>query len=133
MGYWVKCDFARFEGGGAIGSCPSVPYAELMAAATALGEAYLRGAFPRHGVYIGWHHHVVFGIDNMQVVNLINSGRNPRCPQMMSVFNQMLELKKLVGFTWRAKHVKAHTSGRTPREWVNNRCDVLSKEYRNGN
>jgi len=125
-GCWVKSNHGGFTTGGPFLQIENINHAELMAASNALGEAALRGILdpvPGHRTFI------VFCIDNKHVIGLLN-GRHSNCKVEREVMQKLNRLGSLYNFTWRAKHVKAHSGTKTPRTWVNDLCDKISKEQR---
>lgn len=125
-GCWIKSDFGRLTHGGPLHFVENPNHAELLAACHALSHAYLNNHMPMDHPK---RHMVVFGIDNKHVMGLLN-GHHHYNRVEKEILEKMHELRKLGNFKWYAKHVKAHSGTDTPRKWVNDLCDKISKQQR---
>lgn len=121
-GYWAVSERGRKYGGGAVRRPVLKSHvAEMMAAVNGIWKALAEGiAKPGDTILV-----------QTDCQSAIHSFENPdrRPKEEQEVIGQLQRYKDEQSLTVMFRHVKGHTAGSTPREFVNNVCDKQAKDY----
>lgn len=118
--YWIRSERIIKKGSGAIkGEMKSSNEAELVAILNALtvvaNDEYLRTADI-----------IVVNCDNKQALKVLRENQINGYAKYAEFYKELLKkIKSPIYY----KHVKGHTKGKSPREWVNNWCDKSLKKH----
>jgi len=119
--YWIRSEDVIERGSGPLkGEIKNSNEAELAAILNALtivaNNEYLRSADV-----------IVVNCDNKQALKVLRDKQINGYAKYTAFYNEILKRIKVKIFY---KHVKGHSKGNTPRQWVNNWCDKnLKKHY----
>lgn len=133
--FWIVCDQGRIIHSGQLKSVKNSQDAELQCIANALHTLF-KSSFTNI-------EHIYVNTDCQFGIQAITKGkRMAGCEHVVSVIKETVSILALKYKDFRTKnkskkrfkkfvswrHVPAHTSGSTKREWVNNRMDELAKK-----
>lgn len=126
-GIYVRNQKRLFKLGGNFKENPKCAFeAELMAIAIGVLHSVKEGL-----VQEGFH--MLIQTDCKMAINALN-GHNGVFDKssyhlVERVRQTFREVKKKYKVTWMFRHVKAHVPGRAPRNWANEQCDKLAREF----
>lgn len=124
-GYWIACQRGRRNGGGTIRRQVSTSQvAEMMAVVNGIWHGMVEGYIVRGDV-------LLVQTDCQNAINLFRAGDRGTTEEreVLAFLGKLVQANEL---TLNLRHVKGHTSGDTPRTYVNNVCDKVAKKHMRG-
>ena len=127
--YWARSTDLRTSSSFKLRGVEQSREAELITACTAvlnLAKDFEFGPLLKKGPHI----RVILVIDCLFIKHVLEENVSARLSDAArKIVLQVRQLQQRLGFLLKINHVKAHTKGKAPRQWVNDWCDKNAKRH----
>ena len=125
--YWARSDTHRAQGAFSLEGVTASHEAEVMAACNGVLQLAQEPSF-RAELEQGRTTRLVLVVDCLAIKQALEGSPVPLSVTGRKAVTDVLALRKRLGFFLKVNHVKAHTGGKQPRQWVNRWCDTAARE-----
>lgn len=125
--YWARTDSLRLSGSFALRSVKASHEAEVMTACLSIRALSENDGF-RKELQKGRSTLLVLVVDCLTIKQAFEGESVSLSPDCRREVDEVLALRRKMNFGLKVNHVKAHTNGKAPRQWVNRWCDEAARE-----